>query len=227
MASNERHQAASPLSQLPTSNQAPLQHAHWSMYDDHTGQVHPHEPLEHYVPGGFHPVAIGDKFHESRYTILRKLGYGGYSTVWLASDSHENRSSVPRRKFVAIKIKRASSSYMELDDDPEVIKLRALETHYLQGRQERPRSFATILDCFVHHGPNGAHNCLVTEVLGPSLSSVISIYRDLEQVLRPDTILRASRQVLDGLHFIHQAGFAHGGEICPRLFKPTDSETIH
>ncbi|KAL3482050.1 kinase-like domain-containing protein [Aspergillus californicus] len=32
-----------------------------------------------YRPGGFHPVYIGDVFHD-RYSVLRKVGYGVYST---------------------------------------------------------------------------------------------------------------------------------------------------
>ncbi|KAG8165946.1 hypothetical protein KVR01_004498 [Diaporthe batatas] len=210
MASNDQFEAAAPTSQPRASNPFTVEHAHWSMYDDDTGQIHPHEPLEHYGPGGYHPVALGDTFQDARYTVLRKLGHGGYSTVWLASDSQGIQSGVPRRRFVSIKIKRASSSNMGLYADPEVVKLRALENHYLKGPQDNPRSFVMLLDCFVHNGPNGTHNCLVTELLGPSLSNVMRVYRDLEQVLRPDTILRASRQILDGVHFAHQAGFAHG-----------------
>lgn len=32
-------------------------------------------------------VSLGDKFNDDRYIALRKLGYGQYSTVWLARDS--------------------------------------------------------------------------------------------------------------------------------------------
>ncbi|RAL03960.1 kinase-like protein [Aspergillus ibericus CBS 121593] len=32
------------------------------------------ERLDFYVPGGYHPVQIGDKFHNSRYVIIHKLG---------------------------------------------------------------------------------------------------------------------------------------------------------
>jgi serine/threonine-protein kinase SRPK3 len=39
-----------------------------------------------YRPGGFHPVYVGDIYHE-RYEVLSKLGYGAYSTVWLARDT--------------------------------------------------------------------------------------------------------------------------------------------
>lgn len=38
-----------------------------------------------YRPGGFHPVYIGDIFN-GRYKVLNKIGYGGYSTVWLVKD---------------------------------------------------------------------------------------------------------------------------------------------
>ncbi|KKK25487.1 hypothetical protein ARAM_002071 [Aspergillus rambellii] len=38
------------------------------------------EGLDSYHPNGFHPVHLGDIFH-CRYKVLRKLGYGRYSTV--------------------------------------------------------------------------------------------------------------------------------------------------
>ena len=41
---------------------------------------------ESYHPGGYHPVNVGDKFND-RYQVIRKLGYGSFSTVWLATDS--------------------------------------------------------------------------------------------------------------------------------------------
>lgn len=41
---------------------------------------------ESYRPSGLHPVQIGDVLND-RYEILCKLGYGSFSTVWLAADS--------------------------------------------------------------------------------------------------------------------------------------------
>ncbi|KAG6239087.1 hypothetical protein E4U25_001127 [Claviceps purpurea] len=74
-----------PLSQPPLAKPAPCQF--------------PEEP-DNYKPGGYHPVSLGDTFDSERYTILRKLGYGLYSTVWLARDSKCQR-------FVALKVLRA------------------------------------------------------------------------------------------------------------------------
>ena len=39
--------------------------------------------------GGFLRVRLGDLFDNQRYKVLRKLGYGQYSTVWLARDDRQ------------------------------------------------------------------------------------------------------------------------------------------
>jgi serine/threonine-protein kinase SRPK3 len=44
------------------------------------------EKLSRYRPGGYHPVCLGDCFKDGRYEIYHKLGWGGFSTVWLAND---------------------------------------------------------------------------------------------------------------------------------------------
>jgi serine/threonine-protein kinase SRPK3 len=45
------------------------------------------EDCEDYVKGGYHPVHVGDTFSDGRYLIVRKLGWGHFSTVWLARDN--------------------------------------------------------------------------------------------------------------------------------------------
>ena len=44
------------------------------------------EKIAKYQPGGYHPVCLGDTFKDGRYKIHHKLGWGGFSTVWLARD---------------------------------------------------------------------------------------------------------------------------------------------
>jgi serine/threonine-protein kinase SRPK3 len=42
------------------------------------------ENFENYREGGFHPVFVGDVY--KKYKIIRKLGPGSFSTVWLAEN---------------------------------------------------------------------------------------------------------------------------------------------
>lgn len=110
-----------------------------------------------------------------------------------------------------MKIKRADASTDVLDKDTEIRTMKSLEKYYVKGPQEKPRSFIRLFDCFHHEGPNGIHNCLAMELLGPSISAVLQVNREMEAFLAPDTILRTSRQLLEAIAFAHQAGFVHGG----------------
>lgn len=65
------------------------------------------ERLEHYKPGGYHPVTIGDRFH-NRYQVVHKLGHGTYSTIWLSRDGEFNR-------YVAAKVCTADSNPLEVN----------------------------------------------------------------------------------------------------------------
>ena len=45
------------------------------------------EGTEDYRRGGYHAVRIGDTFKSGRYVVQSKLGWGHFSTVWLAWDT--------------------------------------------------------------------------------------------------------------------------------------------
>ena len=111
--------------------------------------------LHDYVPGGHHPVHLGDVIQE-RYKVLYKLGSGGYSNVWLCSDA---TGSGPR--YVALKIVLAAAS------TPECPELRVSKLADL-GLGES--SFCLPLDHFDMQGPNGVHYVFVYPVLGPRVS---------------------------------------------------------
>lgn len=63
------------------------------------------ESLEDYGAGGYHPTHLGDKFSGGRYEVIHKLGYGGYSIVWLCRDLQEQ--SCVSVKIAASKISGA------------------------------------------------------------------------------------------------------------------------
>jgi serine/threonine-protein kinase SRPK3 len=70
-----------------------------------------------------------------------------------------------------------------------------------------------LLDDFTHDGPNGAHQCLVLELLGPTVDTVLKDYCEGDDNLEPEDILRMSTQLLKAVRFIHSAGMCHGGKI--------------
>lgn len=45
------------------------------------------EGTEDYRRGGYHTVRVGDTFKNGSYVIQSKLGWGHFSTVWLAWDT--------------------------------------------------------------------------------------------------------------------------------------------
>lgn len=52
-----------------------------------SGSSEEDEGSEAYRKGGYHAVRIGDQFNAGRYIAQRKLGWGNFSTVWLAYDT--------------------------------------------------------------------------------------------------------------------------------------------
>lgn len=48
------------------------------------------EDLEGYHVGGYHPVHLQDEYSDRRYRIVHKIGFGTYSTVWLAKEASTN-----------------------------------------------------------------------------------------------------------------------------------------
>ena len=45
------------------------------------------EGKDDYRRGGYHAVRIGDSFKNGTYVVQSKLGWGHFSTVWLAWDT--------------------------------------------------------------------------------------------------------------------------------------------
>jgi len=154
------------------------------------------EDLERYEPGGFHPVHLGDFYHGGQYKIIHKLGFGGFSTVWLARDNRSNT-------IVALKIVVAESSheYKDLETLQELAdKISGQITHdYLP----------CLLDHFWLDGPNGSHLCLVLSVLGPSLSQM----SNRDRRLHPKVARRCALQTAQGVSDMHAKGICHGGNV--------------
>ena len=160
------------------------------------------EDLEGYHVGGYHPVRIGDVYSDGRYRVVHKLGFGSYSTVWLARDSQLNR-------YVALKIIVAEAS----KDTSENRILRHLQQ--TTGESSiRHRFVTSLLDEFYLDGPNGRHLCLATE---PARCSIAASKEGSIIWMFPLEVARAiSAQAILGLQSIHSRGVIHGGKERPR-----------
>ena len=63
------------------------------------------EGTEDYRKGGYHAVEIGDTFKHGRYVVQSKLGWGHFSTVWLAWDTHKSvRVSFPNSLSLSLSL---------------------------------------------------------------------------------------------------------------------------
>ncbi|KAK3740601.1 hypothetical protein QZH41_009719, partial [Actinostola sp. cb2023] len=143
-----------------------------------------------YCKGGYHPVQLGDLFN-NRYSVIRKLGWGHFSTVWLAWDTTD-------QKFVALKIVKSQSHYTETAID-EMKLLRTV--HTADPNHHGHRHVVQLTDDFKIVGINGSHICMVFEVLGHNLLKLIikSNYRGIPIKLVKSIVC----QTLKGLDYLH------------------------
>ncbi|CCE85740.1 Piso0_005365 [Millerozyma farinosa CBS 7064] len=99
-----------------------------------------------YRIGGYHPVTKGEIYYSKRfpkreYVILRKLGWGHFSTVWLAKSRYNPNLQQPQNMFsrkvqshkidtneyyVAMKFVKSSENYIEAAQD-EIKLLKTLD----------------------------------------------------------------------------------------------------
>ncbi|XP_076344638.1 SRSF protein kinase 3-like isoform X2 [Tachypleus tridentatus] len=143
-----------------------------------------------YCKGGYHPVKIGDLFH-CRYHVIRKLGWGHFSTVWLSWD-------LTAKRFVALKVVKSASNYTDTALDEIKILRSVRESDPDDPYREK---VVQLLDDFKISGVNGTHVCMVFEVLGHNLLKLIirSSYQGIP-IANVKTIIR---QVLEGLDYLH------------------------
>ncbi|KAJ0657247.1 putative protein kinase CMGC-SRPK family [Helianthus annuus] len=148
------------------------------------------EGTEDYRRGGYHAVRIGDKFKHSRYVVQSKLGWGHFSTVWLAWDTQKSR-------YVALKVQKSAQHYTEAAMD-EITILKQIA----EGDPDDKKCVVKLLDHFKHSGPNGQHVCMVFEYLGDNLLTLIkySNYRGIPLHKVKEICLH----VLGGLDYLHR-----------------------
>uniref|UniRef100_A0A8C7I5U0 non-specific serine/threonine protein kinase n=1 Tax=Oncorhynchus kisutch TaxID=8019 RepID=A0A8C7I5U0_ONCKI len=143
-----------------------------------------------YCKGGYHPVKIGDLFN-GRYHVIRKLGWGHFSTVWLCWD-------IQVKNFVAMKVVKSAQHYTETALD-EIKLLRCVRES--DPSDQNKEMVVQLIDDFKISGINGIHVCMVFEVLGHHLLKWI--IKSNYQGLPLPCVKSIIKQVLQGLDYLH------------------------
>tara|TARA_B110000908_G_C10261947_1_gene460007 strand:+ start:1939 stop:3180 length:1242 start_codon:yes stop_codon:yes gene_type:complete len=142
------------------------------------------EPLSQYKLGGYYPVSIGELFN-NRYRIIKKLGWGVFSTVWLVYDYQEVEV------FKVLKIQRADETATEAaNDEIDIVK------------KVQPEYGCHLIEDFTQESIFGVHLVLVFHLCGENLLSSIRIFR--YNGLPPKVVKKIAKQLLLSLIHIHE-----------------------
>ncbi|KAI8953812.1 kinase-like protein [Xylaria longipes] len=173
---------------------------------DHHVQTFDEEDPNRYSPGGYHPVRIGDEFHDGKYRVIRKLGYGLYST------------------HVALKILTADS----FGGEKSTFELDILR-HLASRVTESPGSpganhIVGLQDEFKHSGPNGRHVCLVFKSMGPDMSHYRRLFSRAR--LSIPVAKKVTKELLMALAFLHDSCQHHApSKVFSPFYPPHDPPT--
>ena len=143
-------------------------------------------------------MTVGEKFKDGKYIVVRKLGWGHFSTVWLSRDTESGR-------HVALKVVRSAAHYTETAID-EIKLLNKI----VQANPNHPgrKHVVSLLDSFEHRGVNGVHVCMVFEVLGENLLGLIKRWN--HRGIPMPLVKQITKQVLLGLDYLHrECGIIH------------------
>ena len=139
---------------------------------------------------------LGETFKDGRYTVLHKLGWGHFSTVWLVDDALTGNQA-------ALKVVKSAPHYTDAAmDEVDIL------SHIKEKDPENRFHCCRLIDTFKHSGPHGRHVCMVFEVLGDNLLSLIRHYN--HKGIPINIVKHLVRQILEALDFLHRrCGIIH------------------
>ena len=147
---------------------------------------------------------------DNRYIILRKLGWGHFSVVWLALKLQD-------KKLYALKIQKSADKYTESALEEEEILFDVANNYQNREWVESVRKYMgdpnlvvtgththnlQMYDQFMHHSMNGKHSVMAFEVLGRNLLTLIKRF-NYDGIPMP-VVREITKQMLMGLDYLHR-----------------------
>ena len=161
-----------------------------------------------YKKGGYCPIEINKKLNE--YTIVDKLGWGSYSTVWKV---------IKNDKHYALKIQKSNK------DDTELAETEINTLSKFVGKS----NIVQLHNKFKYKSTNGKHTCIVMDLLGHDLHELKHQYKHKDsyntnsesnessesdeegalQCIPIPIVVHIIKQILNGLNIIHSNNYIH------------------
>uniref|UniRef100_T1JHZ9 non-specific serine/threonine protein kinase n=1 Tax=Strigamia maritima TaxID=126957 RepID=T1JHZ9_STRMM len=159
------------------------------------------EPNVYFISNHY-PVVIGDKFR-NRYTIIGKLGSGGFSNVLLCRDLKEKR-------HIALKIVKGRNTFADVAlNEIDILK----SIRHFDALAPHKGKIVQLLDNFKFTGVSGTHICMVFNVLGQNLSKLL--IKNGNKGIPLVDVKNIIKQVLEALDFLHTTCKIIHGDIKP------------
>ena len=174
-----------------TTNLTERELGYFHQFDDLSSFSEESESSGDYKIGGYH-LATKLEILNSRYLLVKKIGFGHFSTVHLTYDKKLDR-------YCALKIIKSGKNYVESAKD-EIKLLKHIETMKTSGHIGY-NHVIHLYDQFEFDGPHGNHLVLNFEVSGPDLLHLIRRYK--HKGMPTYLVKQIAYQVLLGLDYLH------------------------
>ncbi|KAF9236294.1 kinase-like domain-containing protein, partial [Melanogaster broomeanus] len=145
--------------------------------------------------GGFYAATLGQTLN-SKYTIIRKLGWGQHSNIWLARVTDDSQL----QRCVAVKILSAHATEVQGQLANELAFLQRINVASRSSGHAGRNHVVALLDDFQLTSAHGSHICLVYEAAG----SFSTVFKGNNKQLPVNQVKNLARQLLLALDFLHR-----------------------
>ncbi|KAG2146239.1 kinase-like domain-containing protein [Suillus clintonianus] len=153
---------------------------------------------------GYYPITLGQQLGEGKLEIVRKLGWAGHSSVWLA----RTLGNAYPAKYVAVKVLTVNATAGVVRGFLcEVDSLRTIKT----ANPDHPgyQHCLNLYEVLTDKSRHGPHICLVTNILGENMHRLGRLQPN-KRVFPLAVAKRIVKQTLLALDYLHrECGFVH------------------